>query len=290
MPTKKNQKVVVLGSTGMLGSTVTRYITEQKPLQVLATARKSTGELFFDVETFLKNPAAFSHLATADYIINCVGIIKPHCHDDNMKQVLNAIKVNAEFPHQLAAAFPKAKILQIATDCVYDGATGLYQEAAVHNATDVYGKTKSLGEVVADNFLNIRCSIIGPEQGTKLSLLEWFLSQAPGSTVSGYTTHLWNGVTTLQFAQLCAEIITRDGFSQLRKVASHHHFIPNSTVTKYELLQIFNDVFDRGLTVQAVSTGVTPINRTLATSHSALAEYVHHQTMHEAVLALKNWM
>ena len=38
-------------------------------------------------------------------------------------------------------------ILQIATDCVYSGATGGYTESSSHDALDVYGKTKSLGEV-----------------------------------------------------------------------------------------------------------------------------------------------
>ena len=47
---------------------------------------------------------------------------------------------------------PALKVIQIATDCVFDGLKGNYTEDDKHNAIDVYGKTKSLGEVSADNF------------------------------------------------------------------------------------------------------------------------------------------
>jgi len=114
-------------------------------------------------------------------------------------------------PHALAQAtakvLPMAKVLQIATDCVYSGKTGNYDEAAKHDALDVYGKTKSLGEVNARHVLNIRCSIIGPELKGRLSLLEWFLSQPTGARVNGYAHHQWNGITTLQFAELCVMLM-----------------------------------------------------------------------------------
>ena len=60
------------------------------------------------------------------------------------------------------------RIIQIATDCVYDGVNGNYSETDLHNPTDIYGKTKSLGEVPEPDFLNIRCSMIrarNKEQG-----------------------------------------------------------------------------------------------------------------------------
>ena len=56
-----------------------------------------------------------------------------------------------------------ARVLQIATDCVYSGAQGAYVETDLHDALDVYGKTKSLGECQEPNVYHLRCSIIGPE-------------------------------------------------------------------------------------------------------------------------------
>ena len=82
--------------------------------------------------------------------------------------------------------------MQIATDCVYSGKKGSYNEDDLHDALDVYGKTKSLGEAQSPNLLNIRCSIIGPEQGKHVSLLEWFLTQEPGAKLQGFAHHHWN--------------------------------------------------------------------------------------------------
>ena len=70
------------------------------------------------------------------------------------------------------------KVIQIGTDCVYSGKKGLYSETDKHDPLDVYGKSKSLGEVFDGSALIIRCSIIGPEfKKQKSFLFEWFLNQ-----------------------------------------------------------------------------------------------------------------
>ena len=60
-----------------------------------------------------------------------------------------------------------------------------------HNASDYYGRTKSLGEPAGA--MNIRTSIIGEEAGQARSLMSWILSQK-GNEVKGFTNHLWNGL------------------------------------------------------------------------------------------------
>ena len=84
----------------------------------------------------------------AEWVVNAIGIIKPYIHDDNPEEVETAIRVNALFPHFLGQAAEQtgAKVIQIATDCVYSGEKGGYVETDAHDALDVYGKSKSLGE------------------------------------------------------------------------------------------------------------------------------------------------
>ena len=91
---------------------------------------------------------------------------------------IQQLKVNDLFPIELSKyiKLKKIKLYQIATDCVYDGKAGNYDENSRHNAIDVYGKTKSLGEAKDNNFYNIRVSIIEKELNTKNSLVEWFIS------------------------------------------------------------------------------------------------------------------
>jgi dTDP-4-dehydrorhamnose reductase len=157
-----------------------------------------------------------------------------------------------------AAEQCEAQILQIATDCVYSGSKGNYSEHDKHDALDVYGKTKSLGEAYADNIHHLRCSIIGPEPKNHVSLLDWFLGQPKKSTVSGYVNHKWNGVTTLHFARLCQGII-----SQGLRFSHMQHIIPTGLVSKAELLGYFAREYHReDITITAAEAEVV-IDRTL---------------------------
>jgi len=121
-----------------------------------------------------------------------------------------------------------------------------------------------LGEVWASRWLNLRCSIIGPNPVERRGLLEWVRAQPRGAKLSGFQHHRWNGVTTLQFAQVCEEIITKGRFEAWRALNGTLHYAPNRAVTKYELIQIIDEVFACGLEIEPVSVPAPPIDRTLA--------------------------
>jgi dTDP-4-dehydrorhamnose reductase len=206
--------ILVLGVSGMLGSMVFDYLSKNKNLTIYGTVRNkdycNEKILYFDANNLdLFRQSDFKKLKI-DYIINCIGITKPFSKDNDPDGVFRAININAKFPWQLAhlARKQNIKLIQICTDCVYSGNKGDYNENDPHDALDVYGKSKSLGEVFDGSSLLIRCSIIGPEQKKdKNYLLEWFLTQSHGAEIGGYAHHYWNGVTTLQFAHLCESII-----------------------------------------------------------------------------------
>ena len=77
---------------------------------------------------------------------NAIGITKPYVRDDRPDEVERALRVNALFPFELgrAAAQAGARVLQIATDCVWAGTRGGYREDDPHDPVDVYGKTNKL--------------------------------------------------------------------------------------------------------------------------------------------------
>jgi dTDP-4-dehydrorhamnose reductase len=280
-------RVIVLGARGMLGSMVARQLRRNPALEVIATTRAE-----FEAEAFASGVAQRQAL-DADYVINCIGVLKPYCKDSDPAGVRRAIAVNALFPHRLAAAARRAgaRVLQIATDCVYSGARGEYVEADPHDPLDVYGKTKSLGEVLDGSVLNLRCSIVGPEPAAKVSLLEWFLSNPDGAEVKGFTHHRWNGVTTLQFARLCERIVCAPGtYERLLAHSPLHHFVPNDAVDKYELLCLMNEAFGRRIVVKAVSDIGPSVDRTLATRQGLLAELFPPATLRDALLELAHEM
>lgn len=271
-------KVVILGASGMLGSMVLSWLARDPELALVATGR--TAELFpgmkrlaptceprlLDADTASADSLA-ALIAGADWVVNCIGVIKPYIKDDNPVQTARALRVNAVFPHLLAQAAERtgARVLQIATDCVYSGLQGRYAEGASHDALDVYGKSKSLGEVHSPQVHHLRCSIIGPEPKCHVSLLDWFLGQPQGAGVKGFTNHDWNGVTTLHYAKVCHGILKQG-------LALPHllHVVPSGTLTKADLLGAFASAYGRtDITIEPVAAA-TVVDRTLATSQPDL--------------------
>jgi dTDP-4-dehydrorhamnose reductase len=256
--------VFILGGTGMLGHAV---LEEFRGLDgdVKFTSRSGSG-IPFDV---LKDPveSLANHVRSGDYVINCLGVTKPHINDDSEQDIARARLVNSLFPAELAAMAEKtgAKVIQIATDCVFSGSTGHYLETTAHDAEDVYGKTKSKGEVVSPNVMHIRVSTIGREINRSTLLLEWVLSHPQGATIAGYTDHFWNGVTTNHFAKVVRGIIEQDKFKP-----GLSHLVPSNELSKAELVRKIAIAFGRSdLVVKDTQSG-KPINRTLATNDPKL--------------------
>jgi dTDP-4-dehydrorhamnose reductase len=269
------KKILILGATGMLGSQVLKTLQELKNFKIYATFKNSKKitalrkliEINDNVSFVKFNVGLFNKikLSKFNYIINCIGLIKPYINEKNQSTILEALKVNSLFPHQLITSSKKVKIFQIATDCVFDGKKGNYIETDSHNPIDVYGKTKSLGELKYSNFFNIRCSIIGPELDSHKSLLDWFRFLPLNSKIKGFKNHDWNGVTTYAFGKVLSGIIKSN-----LKIPQTIHLIPKNSLNKFNLLKIFKKHFLRNdISISAVNFK-DKINRTLKTTYTEI--------------------
>lgn len=271
------KRIVVLGGSGMLGSMITSCFAEMPDFDLAATVRTERLRSIckerlprvqwkiFDAEAATGDMTAV--LDGCEWVINAIGITKPLIKDDDPVAIERAVRVNAILPHRIAchATQQGQRVLQIATDCVFSGVRGHYCETDPHDALDVYGKTKSLGEVYGESIHHLRCSIIGPEPKEHKFLLDWFLGQPSHSSVNGYSNHLWNGVTTLHFAKLCHGIITRN-------ISMPHlqHVFPGDMVTKCELLGSFAKSFQRQDVTITPTEAAVVVDRTLGTTNEAL--------------------
>ena len=269
------KKILILGATGMLGSQALRTLQDLKNFKIYATYKdnkkisilKNLIKIKSNV-TFIKfNVGLFNKikLSKFSYIVNCIGIIKPYINEKNQSSILEAIKVNSLFPHQLITNGKKVKVFQIATDCVFDGSKGNYIEIDVHNPLDVYGKTKSLGELKCSNFFNIRCSIIGPELDGHKSLLDWFKFLPLNSKIKGFKNHDWNGITTYAFGKIIYGLIKSN-----LKIPQTIHLVPKNSINKFNLLKIFKRLFLRNDIFISPINSKDKINRTLKTTYTDL--------------------
>ena len=269
----KFPRILILGGTGMLGSMLWSQLSLVPGWVVRKSQRVSPGNPYY-FNALDKEENLISLLQTEggiDYVVNAIGIIKSEINQDDRNSMLVAEEINSHFPKRLAkvAEMLGVRIIHISTDGVFSGKTGPYDEFDVPDPNDFYGQTKLAGEICEPHALTLRCSIIGPDPDKSRGLFEWFRQLPSGSTINGFIDQMWNGVTSIQLANLCREIIQNSRFDQLTQISPIRHFCPNTPISKYELLNIFNFSLVSGVVVKSVESG-TPLNRILKSRWSDL--------------------
>jgi dTDP-4-dehydrorhamnose reductase len=238
-------KVLVLGGNGMLGHKLVQQLGPQ--FDVWTTVRQSFEtinryRIFEEDKTFdridAEDPTQLEAVISKllpDVVINAVGVIKqlPSSHD-----VITTLTVNSILPHRLAEFSRRFgfRLICVSTDCVFSGEKGMYAESDVADASDLYGRSKNLGEVTEVNCLTIRTSIIGRELASSHSMVEWFLSNR-GGNVNGYVNAIYSGFPTIVFADIIAIL--------LREHPDLHglYHVSSEPINKFELLGIIDRAY-----------------------------------------------
>jgi dTDP-4-dehydrorhamnose reductase len=187
-----------------------------------------------------------------DVVVNCVGVVK-QLHE--AEDPLTAIPINSLLPHRLAALCKAngARLIHVSTDCVFSGSKGLYREEDVADARDLYGRSKLLGEVAAENAVTLRTSIIGHELGPPHGLIGWFLSQR--GRVKGYRRAIFSGLPTVELAR-----VMRDFVIPRRELEGVFH-VSAEPINKYDLLALVASTY--GFACEIVPDDEVVIDRSL---------------------------
>ncbi len=244
-------RVLILGATGMLGYSLFSNLREYDGLEVYGTVRNIAGKehffqdyrssLVFDVDvTGIGQIERAIEPIKPNIVINCIGLIKQL---GVAKQHVDAIEINSLLPHQIARLCDQyaAKLIHFSTDCVFSGKDGKYTEENLPDALDVYGKSKCLGEVDYVPHLTLRTSIIGHELDSKVSLVDWFLSQS--GEVNGFSKAIFSGLPTCYIAKLLAENILKTP-----ELTGLYH-LSVDPIDKYALLKVIAEVYDKKIII-----------------------------------------
>lgn len=269
-------KIHVLGSTGMLGCYVFKYLTKQGH-KVLGYARAEINALSPNLDKLS------SILSSNDVIVNCIGLLKP-----NIKSNKEAISVNREFPLILDTLSRNVgcKLINFSSDCVFSGDKGSYTEIDRCDATDIYGLTKG-HEGIQSTVL--RLSFIGEERINKIGLLEFALKNQ-GKSITGYTNCLWNGITGLEIAKIINKMIRSEGITFWSGV---RHVFSDRVVSKYEIISIINSAYKLNLKlipVEASEISGTAIKNTLDRSLSTVYNKIAVPSLEEMIHEQRNYI
>jgi dTDP-4-dehydrorhamnose reductase len=270
------KRVLVLGSTGMLGHQVVIRLNQNPGVEVydLSFRTKLRDEtIICDVTDFEKLTQIIEQIHP-DVIINCIGILI-RGSNENPK---NSILINAYLPHYLASQADEigAKLIHVSTDCVFSGKKGRYVESDYRDADDVYGRGKALGEVFSDKHLTLRTSIIGPELKKKgEGLFHWFMSQS--GTIKGFTKAIWGGVTTVELAKVIE-------FSIVHQVSGLYHVTNEIPISKHDLLELFKSEFEKDIKIEAFDG--KQVDKSLITEYPKILPKIpdYSQMIHEIKL------
>ncbi len=216
-------RILVLGSTGMLGHKMVERLRPRFE-SVLGVSRPA-----FDA-TDSSSVEKVVKFFRPDVVLNCVGVIKQREQDPRLLEA-----VNAKLPHDLQAMCPY--LVHFSSDCVFSGKRGEYTEADLPDPVDLYGETKLAGEVIANNALTIRTSIVGRERNNFKGLLEWFLRQK--GDVPGYKSAIFTGVTTNWLADIVGDLLQKE----LRLSGLYH--VASEPISKLDLLDLFKKTYNK---------------------------------------------
>lgn len=227
----------VFGCNGMAGHIISMYLSEQG--HEVSGADLTRSKYIDSVACDVRDEQAVKALIFGkkyDAIINCIGILNQFAE----KNKALATYLNAYFPHFLAQITESSdtQVIHMSTDCVFSGKKGGYTENDFPDGETFYDRSKALGEINDDKNITLRNSIVGPDINVDgIGLLNWFLKQK--GPIRGYTQAMWTGQTTLQLAK------TMEAAAK-EKASGLYNAVPDVSISKYELLKLFNKYFRNG--------------------------------------------
>jgi len=253
-------KILVLGSRGMIGRTVFHVLAQRPGWQVMGSMRAKSFDALLpgpvvggiDLTNHDHLECLFGQVRP-EVVINCAGLTK-HLPEGNTP--IPALAMNALLPHRLAqlCEIAKARMIHVSTDCVFSGCAGDYKEQDATDATDVYGKTKALGEITTGDVVTLRTSTIGHEHGTRFGLLEWFLAQ---NQCKGFRHAIFSGLPSVEFARVLRDIVIPN--SSLKGL----YHVGASSIDKLSLLRLIARTYQKKISIAIDET--FQINRSLNT-------------------------
>jgi dTDP-4-dehydrorhamnose reductase len=259
--------ILVLGISGMLGHVVYKTFAAETRFKVWGTVRSLSRLRALprtDTSCVLANVDALdSEALTAvleqtrpHVVVNCIGLVKQLPSADDP---LVALPINAILPHRLASfcSLIGARLVHVSTDCVFSGSRGRYTEADPSDATDLYGRSKYLGELQGlPHAVTLRTSIIGHNPESAHALIDWFLSQT--GSVRGYSQAIFSGLPTVELAR-----VIRDYVIPHPELSGVYH-VSAEPIDKLSLLRLVAQVYLKG--IEIVPDDSVRIDRSLDSS------------------------
>ncbi len=231
------RRVLITGSTGMLGKDVVKVFSEETKFEIFGLSKKCTpiaGSYHHNVVDLTDTGLLEGILRDIKprIIVHCAANVNVDVCESNKKY---AYQLHVNSTNTLASYNPSlTKFVYISTDSVYNGKNSNHSEFETTLPSNYYALTKLEGEIRAQkqnpNSIVIRTNIFGFQKREGTSLADWALRNlSQHLQIDGFTDVFFNPIYTKQLARLIHRVIDA-GFRGILNIGS------NSFVSKYDFL------------------------------------------------------
>jgi len=250
-------KVLVFGSTGILGTALMEAFSKDDFFKISGTGRERSAHISFEIgknslKNLLKNQKP-------DFVVNCI-VAKQNSHS-----IWKQLIVNSFFPSLLSvySKFNKFVLIQISTNSVFRENQSLKYENSFPIPSTTYGLTKLLGELLCKNAIVIRSSFVGDIRDTQsqISFLGKIKNAEDFTNISIGNNSLWNGLSSDMVALFILNLIKFNVDNQIPKKI---HLISLDVISKKELAFLVKQRLNRKDIKICANTGMIS-NQTLST-------------------------
>ncbi|EHI79578.1 hypothetical protein HMPREF9093_00172 [Fusobacterium sp. oral taxon 370 str. F0437] len=244
------QKVLILGSCGMLGSVLCEYLL-QSNYQVIGIDKVNLENKFekyklynIDLLDFFKVEEIIFQ-EKPNIIINVAAIVNLNLCEENYELAkLLHVDLNERFLNLSKKI--SFKFIYISTDSVFDGTKSNYIEEDLAIPLNNYAKTKFLGEEEVkkmEDYIVIRTNIYGYSDRQN-SLLKWAYDELnKDKKIYGYKNVIFNPVSIYQLADAILILIQKN-FKGVLNIVS------DKPISKFEFLKIIEEYLKKKNLVQ----------------------------------------
>jgi dTDP-4-dehydrorhamnose reductase len=288
-------KILVTGSTGMLGSHVFKFASDLADYEIHAIGRSNLQNLKNFIACDLTNLSQFESTIDRlrpDFVIHCAANVNVNgCETDRSRTYdlhvgTSSILASSQFVRQ---------VIFVSTDSVFNGKKGDYKPGDEKNPLNYYAISKSLAE---DQFINsngnsiiLRTNIFGFNTPLKSSLFEWaYRALKNQEVISGFTNVFFNPLYVKSLAKFIVDSILAKPINP-----GIYHFGSADFISKFDFINLVASVFnfDPSLIKPTVANheigGVTrALNTTLNTAGTQQKLGLKFPTVKEDLIGLHN--
>jgi dTDP-4-dehydrorhamnose reductase len=239
----REQRVLVLGGTGFLGSYFVRSLGKRAVVHTTKTFNSFHAANFQQL-VFQKNRVdevrVFLEKQNCGTIINCIALADiEKCEKDQSL----AYWINQDLPGFLSANSKslESKFVHISTDAVFDGSSSFRTEQDNPSPLSIYGKSKWGGEqlVLANNpdSLVARVNFFG-QSSNKTSLFNFFYDNFLSSrSVTGFTDVFFTPLYAIDLINAITQLLDL-------KTKGLIHVVGNERISKFDFGALITEIFE----------------------------------------------